>query len=421
MFAETSLSRRRPRSYKRATMRVFGKGSPRATFALLAISLASACSDVGDNTAAPPGMDGGDDTTIGPDATSTSDDTGTQPPGSDAMNPADDSSGQNPTPESGFGSDDVGEVPDSVGPTEQETGMPESGEPEAGAPDTGIDATIEDSGPDVEVADVGIDQGIVDAGLDSTIEQEGGVDAGHDAGHDAGFDAGVDASTDAGHDSGGGLGPCTTSGQTGCVSCTGSTGGLCTTDEAFYVEKDINEGNVTAPVAAKGTYPASSCYACLLTNGCIDSPSHHVGGVECDDFKGNFTNGSGASVPAASTCLQLVKDLLDGSKNSCLLGQPSGSSSTIGNDTFCYCGPGGYGTGANQGLQNCQNASASAVNGVDLTDEVAGFSSTVPGTNLGNYNSDPTEPSAIANLLAECARGSTGTSIATSTCPLCLQ
>jgi hypothetical protein len=217
------------------------------------------------------------------------------------------------------------------------------------------------------------------------------------------------------------LQPCTATGQANCVACTGSTGGVCTHDQQFFVQKDITLGKVTAPVAPTGTYPAASCYACLLTNGCVDSPSRHVSKVQCDDFTGNFMNGT-ASVPAASTCFKVVQDLFNGTggNNSCLFGQPNGTS-TIGNDTFCYCGAGGYGTGANQGLANCQNASASAVNGTDEVDEVAGFSSTTPGTNLGNYNSDPTEPSAVANALAECARGSSATSVATELCPVCLQ
>jgi hypothetical protein len=226
----------------------------------------------------------------------------------------------------------------------------------------------------------------------------------------------------------GGLDPCTTSGQTGCVSCTGSTGGVCTADEAFYVLKDIIQGVVTAPIAPTDTYPASSCYACLLTNGCIDSRSHHVSGVECSDLTGNFTDGLGETATAASTCFTLVKDLLDGTKNSCLFGEAANGSS-VGNDTFCYCGTGGYGpAGPNQGLANCKQAAPLALNGTDVADESAGFSSTVPNTNLGNYNSDfgpgsGNEPSAVANDLAECARGNGAsvTSIATSTCPLCLK
>src|SRR5262249_2811608 len=152
--------------------------------------------------------------------------------------------------------------------------------------------------------------------------------------------------------------------------------GVCSSDQQFFVQKDITKGAVTAPVAPTGTYPANSCYACLLNNSCIDSPSHHVSKVQCDDFTGNFTNGTG-SVPAAATCFTLLQDLFNPAKNSCLFGQPNGGG-TIGNDTFCYCGAGGYGTGANQGISNCQIASAAAVNGIDVADEVAGFSSTTP-------------------------------------------
>ncbi len=211
------------------------------------------------------------------------------------------------------------------------------------------------------------------------------------------------------------LSPCTHAGQANCVSCTGSTGGTCTADEAFFVQKDITQNKVTAPVAATGTYPAASCYACLLSHSCVDSPSHHVSGVECGDFTGNFTNGSGASVPAASTCQTLLHDLVDPAKDACLFGN-----SGVGNDTFCYCGTGGYGTGSGAGPTTCSAAAAAALNGVDTTDELAGFGSTTPGTNLNNYNSDSAEPSAVANAFAECARGG-GTTVATAACPVCLQ
>jgi hypothetical protein len=211
------------------------------------------------------------------------------------------------------------------------------------------------------------------------------------------------------------LQPCTVAGQTGCVSCTGSTNGVCTADEAFFVAKDITQNKVTAPIAATGTYPTASCYACLVNHSCVDSPTHHVAGVECDDFTGNFTNGSGASVPAAATCQAVLHDLTNASKDACVFGNAG-----VGNDTFCYCGTGGYGTGSGAGPTACAAAPAASMNGTDITDELAGFGSTSPGTNLGNYNSDATEPSAVANALAECARGS-GTTVATAACAPCFQ
>ncbi len=397
-------------------MSIFARRARYAVLAAVAISLAGACSDVGDNTAAPSGSDGGDDATLGVDATAPLE-TGTQQPGDDTTTPAGDSVSQNPPTPDSSASDDVAQEQDSMNSMEQETSMlesgePESGAPESGAPDTGIDATIEDSGPDGEIGDVGVDHSIIDAGPDSTVEPEAGVDAGHEAGPDA--SGGPDASPDAGHDAGGGGGlvPCTSAGQTGCVSCNGSSGGVCTADQAYFVEKDITQGKATAA----GPDPAGSCYACLLSNFCIDSPSRHVSGVECGDFAGgSFTNGSGASVNATTVCHTLLEALTTPTGDSCVFGNAG-----VGNDTFCYCGTGGYGTGSSAGPTACSAAPASSLNGVDVAAELAGFASTAPGTNLNNYNSDATQPSAVANALAECARG-VGTSLDTAACQSCFQ
>jgi hypothetical protein len=177
---------------------------------------------------------------------------------------------------------------------------------------------------------------------------------------------------------------CTTAGQANCVSCSGSTGGLCTPTEAPFVQLDINSGAATVA----GPDPAGSCYACLLGGSCLDSPTHHVSGVECGDLTGNFTNGGGTSVPAAATCLATL---------GCVTGVGAPCALNSNGLSFCYCGTGG-------GAPTVCASHGTAANGACFATEAAGFAFTSTDANdiLLNFT-DTTEPSGQANNIAACA------------------
>jgi len=198
-------------------------------------------------------------------------------------------------------------------------------------------------------------------------------------------------------------GPCTQAGQTNCVSCNGSTGGICTVDEALWVQKDITHGiaTVAGPDTAAGHDGASgnlNCYQCMLAGSCIDSPSHHVTGVECGDLTGNFTNGSGASVPAISTCQATLTCDVAASSNGC--------ATNANGESFCYCGTGGFVPDAIA----CESH-GSAVNGACLSQQVAGFAFVqTDATDIVTNFTDTTEPSGKANFEVGCALSNNCTS-----------
>jgi hypothetical protein len=183
------------------------------------------------------------------------------------------------------------------------------------------------------------------------------------------------------------------------AQCSGNTSGICTREEAYFVTKDITNMKVTAPGPISIAAPTSSCYSCLVNASAINATARHVTGVECSDLAGNFTNGSAVSANADQTCFNLVSCLAGSTGAGCWGGE---GSPAIGNDTFCYCGAGGYGTGAGAGPSACGTTNATLVNGNCLSLELAGFNSTVTGTNLSNF-AQSSQPSGMANQLIESA------------------
>jgi hypothetical protein len=149
---------------------------------------------------------------------------------------------------------------------------------------------------------------------------DGTLGAPNDAAAEAGTDAPVDAGTfdveieyadrplpdvyvaeaaamSSSSDDGGGLKPCTTAGQTGCVTCNGNASGLCSPTEAALVQHDIAAGLATAP----GPDPGDSCYGCLFNGSCIDDTVNGDVSHECEDTIQTF--GSAALCEATIACL----------------------------------------------------------------------------------------------------------------------
>ena len=118
------------------------------------------------------------------------------------------------------------------------------------------------------------------------------------------------------------LAPCTTAGQTNCVACQGSTGGLCTATEAALVQHDITKGLATAA----GNDPATGCYSCLFNAGGLDDVTFGDTGHECGDL-------ASASQAACATTLSCIL-----STSCAYSGTYDGGAGTANNVSDCYCG-----------------------------------------------------------------------------------
>jgi hypothetical protein len=248
------------------------------------------------------------------------------------------------------------------------------------------DSSVVETGAADSPADAPADEGTgtADSGRDS--EADGSVEAASDAHTDAPADGPTEVGTsEAG---GGALVPCTASGQTNCVSCTNiaANNGVCTPTEAVFVQVDITAGVVTA---AGPDSASSGCYQCIVGADCLDSTRVHV--QECGDLAGNFTNGSGASVNAADTCVDALECMTTAAGAHC--------ENNDNGISYCYCGPGG-------GAPTACAANGSAANGPCFTQEVAGFMfvGTDSSDILTNYT-DTSEPSGQANTIIDCAQG----------------
>ncbi len=182
-----------------------------------------------------------------------------------------------------------------------------------------------------------------------------------------------------------GLLPCTTAGQTGCVQCQGSTGGLCTPTEAALVQQDITKGLATAP----GADPAAGCYTCVFNAGGLDDVTFHDVGHEC----GDLPSANQASCTATLSCILA---------NSCAWGG-SVSGSAV---SSCYCGTAPIsGTCANVGTSNaangaCDNQEAAGLglaenDGLDI---LKNFTSTTLASGVANNIFQ----SAISNNCGQC-------------------
>jgi hypothetical protein len=326
--------------------------------AFVAILLVFAgCTDVGDTTpGTPTDSGGGSDVTV--NEGSAGDDAG------DANEPETSMEASSPAD---AGGDDSTVEDASRG---SETGAPDAGGHETGGEDAGPDATLDGGPPDAGAPDTG--------GPDTGLPE---LDAATEA-----------ASPDTGGGGGGGLVPCTSAAQTGCVGCYGSTGNVCTATEASFLALDIAAGRITMAGAAPDDSEDGpvSCYSCLVDFGCLDSPSGHVTGKECEDLTGNFTNGSGASVPAAATCEAVV---------SCITG-PTGQGCAANSQgiNYCYCGSGGGPS------SQCEGTNASMVNGACIDPIVAGTSyAKTDAANILSFYGAKTTPSGVANNIFTCA------------------
>jgi hypothetical protein len=337
-----------------------------AVLALAGIHLG--CNDVGDDTGL--GTGGGADSAA--DGTIAegggAEDTGTDS-GSDAASGEDVGQGsETGSADAPLASEDAPVDAPVVADAGEETGAETDGpaaEAEAAAPEA--------SSPEASTVDASTDSGGPDAAPDTGVH--------------------VDAGSDASGDGGSGLGPCTTSGQTGCVKCQGA-GGACTATEALLLQIDINDGKATAAGAAPpDPGDGSVCYSCMANNFCLDMPSEAI--FECDDLTGNFTNGAGASVNRSSACLATLACITGSTGQECALNAQS--------ELYCYCGSAG-GTGSNY-LALCQTSTSQ--NGPCLATQLAGFAytpgSTAASTITGEFTS-PTQPSGVANTLAQCAQ-----------------
>jgi hypothetical protein len=228
------------------------------------------------------------------------------------------------------------------------------------------------------------------------------VDAGVDTGIDTGVDTGIDTGTVAQ------VVPCTTIGQTNCVTCPGSTNGLCTATEALIVEYDIKQNAQPA-----GAPLPTSCYECLITNACIDADGTTNGlglpvtNAECGDPNGansnppfDSLNGSAANV---AHCFDALTCALTGGGTDSVSGAVGSetpgavphcttalSPFTVGN---CFCG-------ANKGSA-CITSAAAPI-GVCASNEFTDLGTTDPIFATGHF-ADPTNPGGVANAILNCA------------------
>jgi hypothetical protein len=175
----------------------------------------------------------------------------------------------------------------------------------------------------------------------------------------------------------------------------------CTSTEAIFVNLDINRGYLsTAGNAAANSNP-NSCYACLVSNNCLDNPSRGFTGQECSDLSAPFTSGtSGVTLTAAAACNAVVSCVSSTTGANCV--------ANAAGPSYCYCGTGGEtdnGTVSPGGPTTCQGAGSFA-NGPCFASESQGFTySPTDGTDIVKAYDTTTQPSGMANALFVCASG----------------
>ncbi|GEM_PF-2676006 len=291
---------------------------------------------------------------------------------------------------------------------------------EMATPDTGAHAAgLQDAGGEHATGDSAISDGALESTpSDGTIDVRAAPSPDSAASEGAPETGTTEASASETGPSGateaGSLVPCTSAGQTNCVSCPNRSSGVCTETEAAFVALDIGAGAVTVSGPDYTGSPSStgSCFSCLVASSCVDNPQHGIKNRECDDIgtatfsqtTATFTNGSGASVGSVSACIGALL---------CVLG-PTGQqcAANAQGETFCYCGTGGF---AGLGPTTCSSNGAS-VNGPCLAAEVAGFTFAQSDANdiINNYtDTTGANPSGIANQILDCAQG--------NECTTCLQ
>jgi hypothetical protein len=190
--------------------------------------------------------------------------------------------------------------------------------------------------------------------------------------------------------------PCTTAGQTNCVQCPGSTGGVCDATEALFVNIDITNLVVTSNTPDMA---ANGCYQCMLAGSCIDSPSEHQSDLECEDLNGTFTDFSGAMAAASTLCDNALGCMVGTAGDSCALNAEG--------EAFCYCG-----SAPGTSIAQCQSG-GSLVNGPCLSSLVPGYKyAQSDATDILPRLTDDTEPSGKAMGILSCG--------ATNGCTQCL-
>jgi hypothetical protein len=204
------------------------------------------------------------------------------------------------------------------------------------------------------------------------------------------------------------------------VPCDGNAagGGVCTPTEQIIADWDILKGNVSG-----SQFTADSCYACLITAGCLDDTMGDSG-QECTDLTGTVGGGAQAAESKSQACLNtLACDL--GVPASALGSAPpepatdfpgagvSCANSPTDGIANCYCGP------AFPTTVLCGAATGTTVNGVCEQVELDGLGDTTatsPSTIIGVFTT-PTSGSGMANAILKCA----GTNAETPACPVCFQ
>ncbi len=169
-------------------------------------------------------------------------------------------------------------------------------------------------------------------------------------------------------------GACTFPGQTGCVPCSGSPGGICTPTEIAFIQQDMTGG----------------CYACLLTAGCLDSADAGLSGNECDDLMGDAVSGPSAGAWKPSLCSGTI---------SCILA----SSCADPVVTDCYCGS----------AVGAACLTPGAANGACLTAETSGLETTDPHATAATTFTSKSLAAGVANAIFACA--------ASAHCSTCLE
>ncbi|MGH7436151.1 MAG: hypothetical protein ACRENE_10805, partial [Polyangiaceae bacterium] len=197
------------------------------------------------------------------------------------------------------------------------------------------------------------------------------------------------------------LKPCTGKGDPpNCVKCNGNAAGKCSATEAFFVERDIQKGNLSG-----GQEDLTSCYGCLWNAGCIDDTVNVDKGKECEDFAGPVGTGAKATESKTMACLDVVKCALD---TGCHNAKAQGATDGISN---CYCGANDRNTMA------CMAHTGGLPNGSCLQAELDGLGFTSDATSqavLGTFTRRTTA-AGMANAIFQCA----GSNAGKFTCPTC--
>ncbi len=379
--------------------------------ALVMATATGGCSDVGDSSALPGNSDTGesDDGSSGAGAVSALD-AATAASGQDATG------AQNEGAAAATTNPAMSAEPDgSPNASREDATVEEMAIPDAGARDAGLrEAGGEDATSDSAISDGEMDSTLSDGTIDVGATPSPDSAASEGAPETGATDASASETGPSGTSEAGSLVPCTSAGQTNCVSCPNRSSGVCTETEAAFVALDIGAGAVTGsgPDYAGSPSSTGSCFSCLVASSCVDNPQHGIKNRECDDIgtptfsmtSATFTNGSGASVGSVSACIGALL---------CVLG-PTGQqcAANAQGETFCYCGTGGF---AGLGPTTCSSNGAS-VDGPCLMAEVAGFTFPQSDANdiINNYtDTTGSNPSGIANQILNCAQG--------NGCTTCLQ